>query len=298
MAAETQREHAPARRRKKRILVIITVLLVLAVFCWLQNSLLTVTHYTYRNPQIPAAFDGYRIVQISDLHNAVFGRNNERLLRKIEGLSPDLIVVTGDVVDSSHTNISVALSFIERACGLAPVYYVTGNHENWLEDGERRELLEGIEAAGTVILANEAADITRDGESFTLLGLKDESLGGNALQKLTEGTDASRFQLLLAHEPQYLTSYSACSVDLVLTGHAHGGQFRLLFIGGLVAPDQGFFPEYTEGMHTDGGTSMIISRGLGNSVIPVRLCNLPEIVCVDLACGKEMTQDASSSNHG
>ncbi len=273
--------------RWKRLLITGIVLVLVLLFSIWQNSVLTVTQYSCSGTTLPAAFEGFRIVQISDLHNASFGRDNSRLIRKINALAPNLIVITGDIADSNHTDIDTAVSFTEQACAIAPVYYVTGNHELWLEAKKYESLLTGIREAGAVVLEDEAVMLTQDGASIALLGLREESLGGMALGTLAEETADVPFRILLAHEPQYTAEYEASGVDLILTGHAHGGQFRLPFVGGVYAPDQGFFPDYSEGMHRFGNTSMIVSRGLGNSVIPVRLFNFPEIVCVDLTNEKE-----------
>lgn len=260
-----------------------SMIVALVIFCWIQNNYLTVTHYTYENAKLPKDLEGYRIVQISDLHNASFGRGNERLISKIAELQPDMIVITGDVVDSSHTNMEVALEFARQSAGLAPTYYITGNHENWLKASEKAYLLAELQRLGVACLENELVEIKHENSAFTLIGLKDESLSGNTLKELLEDAESGQVQILLAHEPQYLDNYTASGVDLVFSGHAHGGQFRLPFAGGLVAPGQGFFPQYTEGEHVKGSTTMIISRGLGNSVVPLRLFNLPEIVCVELS---------------
>ena len=260
----------------------IVVFVVLIAFCWVQNNWLTVSVYTYESTKIPAALDGYRVVQLSDLHNATFGVGNQWLLSKVAQLQPDIIVITGDVVDSTFTDIEVATMFAEQCVGIAPTYYITGNHEIWLEETERLSVLKELEKCGVVCLKDELVEISKGEGTFSLIGLNDESLMGNTLQNVLEGANKEQLQVLLAHEPQYLDNYAASSVDLVLTGHAHGGQFRLPFMGGVVAPGQGLFPKYTSGEHVKGTTTMIISRGLGNSVIPVRLFNLPEIVCVEL----------------
>ncbi len=292
-------------KRKKRLVIGFIVLVMMVCFFYVQNNWLTVSYYTYESSELPQAFEGYRIVQISDLHNASFGEENEKLLEKIRELSPDMVVITGDMVDSNHTKIDVAISFAKQVAAEYSTYYVTGNHENWLEESERKALLDGLRSAGVVCLLDEAVQIQKGNDSIILVGLRDESLSGPALSrvyyagtgeeaKLLSETkeihtpesleNAGRiFSLLLAHEPQYIENYSKYGMDLVLTGHAHGGQFRIPFVsGGLVAPDQGFFPKYTEGVHVLGDTTMIISRGLGNSIIPVRLFNQPEIVCVEL----------------
>ena len=269
------------KRRRKWIVRIVVLLLVLC-FCWMQNKYLTITHYTYNSVKLPEEFEGYRIVQVSDLHNASFGWNNKRLISKLEDLAPDMIVITGDVVDSSRTNLEVAIDFAKQTVEIAPTYYITGNHENWLEAEEKEYLLESLKEAGVICLEDELTEVWQQEESIILLGLNDESLAGSRLNMLLLGEESEQLQILLAHEPQYLDNYADSGVDLVLTGHAHGGQFRIPFVGGVVAPDQGLFPKYTEGVHVQGSTTMIISRGLGNSVIPLRLFNLPEIVCVDL----------------
>ncbi|MBQ9141230.1 MAG: metallophosphoesterase [Lachnospiraceae bacterium] len=269
--------------KKKRWLQRIVILVMLILFCWIQNKYLTVTYYIYETALLPENFEGFRIVQISDLHNATFGAGNGRLVSKVEALQPDMIVLTGDLVDSGHTNMKVALEFAKESVAIAPTYYITGNHENWLEVSEKEYLLTELEKLSVMCLRDEAVEISLGDSTFTLIGLNDESLMGNTLRMVLEDTDTETLRILLAHEPQYLDNYAASGVDLVLTGHAHGGQFRLPFVGGLVAPDQGLFPEYTNGEHVKGETTMIISRGLGNSVIPLRVFNLPEIVCVDLS---------------
>lgn len=270
------------KSKTKRILIVFILLILLTGFCYVQNGYLVVTHYTYVSEKISEDLAGYRIVQISDLHNATFGKDNQRLVKKIEVLNPDMIVITGDMVDSNRPNVDVALDFATQAAKICPTYYITGNHENWLSEGDKQRLLKGLSDAGVICLSDETTDIKVKNSTFTLIGLNDESLRGNTLQNLVKKQDEAQLQILLAHEPQYLEKYAMSKVDLVLAGHAHGGQFRIPFVGGLVAPDQGFFPEYTEGVHVDGQTTMVISRGLGNSVVPLRLFNLPEVVCIDI----------------
>lgn len=289
--------------RKKYIKSAIVLLIVIALllFCSYQNRHLETTYYTYKAEHLDAEFDGYRIVQISDLHNAKFGKNNQKLVDRIRECEPDMIVLTGDLVDSNHTNVDRAVQFVDEIVKICPVYYVTGNHEYWLEASEYDELMSGLTGAGAVILDDQVVEISRGDAKFRLVGLDDRSLSDGTLEALfsdesighdqagqkeetadNENSEKKEFTVVLAHEPQYLARYASAGVDLVLSGHAHGGQFRLPFVGGIVAPDQGFFPEYTAGEYYMDGTEMIVSRGLGNSVIPVRLFNYPEIVCVEL----------------
>lgn len=268
--------------RKKYIKSAIVLLIVIALllFCNFQNKHLETTHYTYKAEQLGADLEGYRIVQISDLHNAKFGKNNQKLVDRIRECAPDMIVLTGDLVDSNHTNVDRAVQFVDEIVKICPVYYVTGNHEYWLEKSEYDELMDGLIGAGMVILDDQVVEISRGDAKFRLVGLDDKSLADGTLEALL--SDEKELTVVLAHEPQYFARYAGTGVDLVLSGHAHGGQFRLPFVGGIVAPDQGFLPEYTAGEYYMNGTEMIVSRDLGNSVIPVRLFNYPEIVCVEL----------------
>lgn len=278
--------------RKKYIKSAIVLLIVIALllFCSYQNRHLETTYYTYKAEQLGADLEGYRIVQISDLHNAKFGKNNQKLVDRIRECEPDIIVLTGDLVDSNHTNVDRAVQFVDEIVKICPVYYVTGNHEYWLDTSEYENLMDGLASAGVIILDDQVVEISRGDAKFRLVGLDDRSLADGTLGTLLnnaqnvahEDSEKKEFTVVLAHEPQYLARYAGTCVDLVLSGHAHGGQFRLPFVGGIVAPDQGFLPEYTAGEYYMNGTEMIVSRGLGNSVIPVRLFNYPEIVCVEL----------------
>ena len=282
MKGKSKKQKSRNTKKQKYIKLAITlsIVIVIILFCNFQNKHLETTHYTYAAEQLDADLEGYRIVQISDLHNAKFGKNNQKLVGRIRECEPDMIVLTGDLVDSNHTNVDRAVQFVDEIVKICPVYYVTGNHEYWLEKSEYDELMDGLIGAGVVILDDQVVEISRGDAKFRLVGLADKSLADGTLEALL--SDEKEFTVVLAHEPQYLVRYADTGVDLVLSGHAHGGQFRLPFVGGIVAPDQGFLPEYTAGEYYMDGTEMIVSRGLGNSVIPARLFNYPEIVCVEL----------------
>ena len=267
----------------KKIIILMLIIIILIPFCLYQNKHLVITTYTYESEKFGADLDGYRIVQISDLHNAEFGKENKKLLETIRSCSPDIIVITGDLVDSNYTNVERAVAFVNEAVKIAPVYYVTGNHEYWLEPSENEQMMQGILAAGACDLDDEAVRIEKGDSSFMLIGLDDQHLSDETLKNLLQ-EQKNELSIVLAHEPQYLQNYANAGADLVLTGHAHGGQIRLPFVGGIVAPDQGFLPEYTSGKYNRADTEMIVSRGLGNSIIPVRLFNYPEVVCVELRC--------------
>jgi len=269
-------------------LIIMIILLCVLLFCFLryQNRHLTVSQYEYFSSKITPELDGFRIVQLSDLHNAKIGENNSELAARIRSLQPNLIVITGDLVDSKRTHLDTALSLVAQLADICPICYSTGNHEQRLPDDEQQALFAGLEDLGVILLRNEAATITRDGASFTLIGIDDATLrSGNAvntIKELSAGQPEDALFVVLAHEPHYFADYCEAGAQLVLCGHAHGGQFRLPLIGAVFAPGQGFLPPYTAGEIIQGSTEMIVSRGIGNSGFPFRLFNYPDLVCIDL----------------
>ena len=277
--------------RKKRVLFVVAfVLVVLIVWTLWGNTALEVNEYEVVSDRIPQGFEGFRIAQVSDLHNAEFGEGNEKLIQLLSQTDPGIIVLTGDLIDSRHTDIEIALDFARQAIKLAPVYYVSGNHEARVREYE--DLKMGLAEAGVVILENQNVQITREGENITLMGIDDpsfqedylfgdsESVARQAIDELQNESDG--YTILLSHRPELFDLYVDTEMDLVFSGHAHGGQFRLPFVGGLVAPNQGFFPKFDEGRFTEENTTMIVSRGVGNSIIPIRFNNRPEIVLVTL----------------
>lgn len=275
--------------KKKTICILSGILLILIVWTAWGNAALELNTYTISSRGLPDAFDGYRIAQVSDLHNAEFGDGNQRLLDMLREAEPDMIAITGDLIDSRKTNIAVALAFAEEAVRIAPCYYVSGNHEARVP--EYRELKAGLEAAGVTVLDDARVEIEISGKSITIIGVNDPSFLADYLtsdaavmdRKLSElSSEDASFTILLSHRPELFDTYAAHEMDLVLTGHAHGGQFRLPLIGGLIAPNQGLFPKYDDGLYSEENTNMIVSRGLGNSIIPFRFNNRPEVVLIEL----------------
>ncbi len=270
-------------RKKKFYITVPAMVLVWSIviwFCLTQNLHLTVSQYDYSCADVPAELDGYKIVQISDLHNQFYGPHEQILVKKIESLEPDIIFVTGDVVDSTFTNYDRAYEFFEGAIKIAPVFYVTGNHEARLSGEDFDDFLTRIKALGVNFLDNEKTEV----DGYTLIGVADKSLALPP-SELKE-THPERLTVCLAHEPGYADSYQRLGADIVFSGHIHGGQFIIAGKGGFISPEFEFFPELYEGMHDFGDDgekmTMFISRGLGNSVIPQRLNNFPEIVEVTL----------------
>ncbi len=281
----------PITKRKEIWIGIVTVISALAVtLIILGNYDVEVYKHNIKSDKIPTSFDNFRIVQVSDLHNAEFDKYNSTVLEPVFHSRPNIIVITGDMIDSRNTNVDVAISFAQKAVNIAPVYYVNGNHESRVPE-EYEKLKKGLEEAGVTILENTSVNITINDETITLIGINDpnfrmelvdDTMEQNiAHQLMSVIPDNDNYKVLLAHRPEYFDVYAG-KVDLVLSGHAHGGQFIIPFAGGFVAPGQGFFPEYYKGLYKEGNTDMIVSRGIGNSIIPFRINNKPEIVIAEL----------------
>lgn len=270
--------------KKKKILCGIGVGLLLGAFLYWQDNGLMLTEMTYRG-EVPQAFDGYKILQVADLQNKVFGKEQKPLLAKMAECEPDIIVMTGDLLDrhEGRTDVDSAMAFVQEALEIAPVYFVSGNHEH--QSGEWEVLAEQLVAAGVTVLDNGKSILAREDETITLLGLADKKVNPHydkILHTLMAGQEES-FNILLSHRPELFETYVKENIDLAFTGHAHGGQIVIPFLRqGIFAPHQGFFPKYTEGMHEKDGTVMVVSRGLGNSSFPFRIFNRPELILTTL----------------
>jgi predicted MPP superfamily phosphohydrolase len=272
---------------------------VLASLVCVSTFLPKASIYEVNSPRIPPSFDGYCIVQISDLHNDLFGPHQSRLMRLIDAAHPDLIVVTGDLVDKERRGDEHSLDLINQLTPLAPVYFATGNHEVYLnETSGLQELLERLENRGVQVLQGKSVLLRRGSEAIALAGIDDptafqgeSSQSGpvarweRALADLRTTIESDTFAILLSHRPERIRIYANLGFDLVFTGHVHGGVLRLPFIGGIYAKNQGWLPQYTSGMYTLNHTIMIVSRGLGRGGVPFRFLNRPDIVVVRLRRG-------------
>lgn len=262
------------------------IAVILAIIIWLvwTNINIQTSEYTITDSKIPQKFNGFTIVVVSDLHNYDWG---EKLLDKIKEEKPNIIAITGDLVDSRTPNYQIALDFVQKAIKIAPIYYVTGNHEAVLDDFTNFE--KTLAEAGVVLLDDKNELLAFNGEFINIAGVKDplfKSYGRTHKEVLQESLDVvldkNYYNIVLSHRPEHFKTYVENGAELVFAGHAHGGQVRIPFVGGLIAPNQGFFPKYTAGVYSENGTNMVVSRGLGNSVVPVRVNNMPELVVVRL----------------
>lgn len=243
---------------------------------------------------LPESFNHYRIVQLSDIHDSEFGVNNSDLVNKVKVLSPDAIFITGDFIDRNRYDLEHSLKIIKQLHDVAPFYFVTGNHEISTNDEERiKNELAGL---GVKVLSNESVTIgSGKGEQIAIGGIEDP-LSSNldekdyveqVIDKTFEDVPDGMYKILLSHRPEQFDVYADRKIDLVFSGHAHGGQIRIPGIGGLVAPGQGWFPKYTSGVYEMDKTSMVVSRGLGNSIAPIRVFNRPEVIVVTLTSSIE-----------
>lgn len=278
-------------KKSKNIKFAVTAIILVFLSLWIirGNIAIEINNYTITDENIPEGFSDFVITHISDLHSTSFGKNNRRLIEKIISTSPDIIVLTGDIIDQNRHNTEVSISFVKEAVKIAPVYYITGNHEALTSEFDK--FIKETVDAGLIYLNNRTVTLKSNGDSISLTGIDDPFLLTSYISDNPEESlettlsfllPRDGYNILLAHRPNYFDIYKKGNPDLILSGHVHGGQFRLPFIGGLYAPDQGINPQYDAGYYTDGTTEMIISRGLGNSRFPVRLNNTPEIITITL----------------
>jgi len=270
--------------------IIIALMLLMIFFIW-QNNHILINRINYKNTNIPKEFNGFKILQVSDLHNKDF---DGMLSKKIKSVNPDIIVITGDIIDRHRTNVDIAIKFVEEIKDICPIYYVSGNHESTAPEFD--ELRDRLKRNGVKILDNSLERIGRNNEYISILGVSDfttmqlsesydtykkDNYYNGIIDKLKKDSGKD-FSILLSHRPEVINVYAEKEIDLAFSGHAHGGQIRLPFIGGLYAPGQGILPKYTSGIHKVKNTSLVVSRGLGNSGFPFRIFNRPEIVLVNL----------------
>lgn len=288
--------HKGSRSGKKKILTAVLLLIIGFFSCELIASRywLTSTCYTI----LAAGFEEtIRFVQLTDLHNSRFGADNSRLIRQVAGQKPDLILITGDILNSSSKNVEIAVTLIEKLSQLAPVYFSMGNHEREYEERYGTDLASVFERAGARVLDFAYEDITLKEQNIRIGGIYGYCLPARYLETkeadaeecafLTEFQDTDRFTVLLSHMPvcwMINDGISEWNIDCVFCGHVHGGQVRIPGIGGLWAPDQGWFPGREAGLYysEDQKKVMVLSRGLGSTEFIPRFHNIPEIVVTEI----------------
>ena len=275
------------RRRKTAVLLVLTALLAAGFLLWGNCSLQT-TESALVSPALPPAFDGLRIVELADLHGRVFGRGSRRLLAAVRRAEPDLICIDGDLFDE-HTDLAMLPPLLRGLCAIAPVYYVTGNHE-WRVPG-LRGILEQMRDCGVTVLQDDWR-VLRRGEDALIVAGTDDPCGpaerktpAELIADIRAEAGEAAFLLLLAHRNDQLPQWSALGVQAVLAGHCHGGVVRLPFVGGLFGTDRRLFPAWDAGLYRQGETALYVSRGLGYTNVHFRLFNRPEVAVIVLRRG-------------
>lgn len=246
---------------------------------------LEISRYEVASQKLPESFDGFKIVQLSDLHGAEFGEDGMELVDKVGSLEPDIIALTGDFV-TDEGDLAAVKKLVGRLTELCPVYFVSGNHE--FGSGLAIKVRNILERAGVKYLSNEYLTISRGEDEILLGGVEDplayaDMLSPDELAQKMNDAAPDAFKILLGHRNYWMTEYPELPVDLIFCGHAHGGLIRIPGVGGLIGTDRRLFPDFDAGQFNNGRYTLIVSRGLGNSVPIPRIFNRPEIVCVELS---------------
>ena len=266
-------------RRIKRWLILSLIIILVGLIA--VNNQLTIVHYTIRTDQVAAPV---RIALITDLHSCDYGPDQVQLLQPIEQSRPDIVLLGGDIVDDvlPQKNARIVLEALAKKY---PTFYVSGNHEYW--SGQIEAIKQMIRRTGITVLEGDSRDIKLGPTILRLSGIDDPEVGRSDFEtQLTAVTKLASpsFHILLAHRPELIADYLAGDFDLILSGHAHGGQWRIPgLLNGLFAPNQGFFPKYAGGRYDLSDTTFIVSRGLARETTRLpRLFNRPELVIIDL----------------
>lgn len=246
---------------------------------------LEISRYEVKSQKLPESFDGFKIVQLSDLHGAEFGEDGMELVEKVKELEPDMIALTGDFV-TDEGDLAAVEKLAARLVKLCPVYFISGNHE--FGSGLAVKVRNILERAGVKYLSNEYLTIIRGEDEILLGGVEDplayaDMLSPDELAQKMNDAAPDAFKILLGHRNYWMTEYPELLVDLIFCGHAHGGLIRIPGVGGLIGTDRRLFPDFDAGEYNNGRYTLIVSRGLGNSVPIPRVFNRPEIVCVELS---------------
>lgn len=278
-------------------------LAMVCVISFIENRRLQVNRYHIQDSHIPESFNGFRIVQLTDMHNTSFGKGNARLLERVSGLSPDIIVITGDMlVGRPGTDVVLAADTMNALCGIAPVYFSMGNHELRISRypdkyGDMWErFLERL--SPEVCCLFDKYTMVKNGDSHIYLygvtltpklytRFKEVHMPKKHLTNRFGVSDASDYNIFLAHNPEYFEDYAEWGANLIFSGHVHGGIVQLPFFGGVISPKMQLFPKYDKGLFEHEGKYMILSGGLGNHTLKFRVNNLPELVLVTLEHGAD-----------
>lgn len=282
---------------QKGIKFIIFIILIIAFIIEIivSNNVISVTEETVLYSKLPDSFYEFKILQLSDLHSKKFGKDSERLLNTIDKQLPDIIVMTGDMINTTDSDYNVIYSVATYLSQKYPVYYIVGNHEQSLKKEKLVEVVDHLKELGVTVLDNEKATIELSGTKINLYGMwfnlryykdltnddtKYYKLGIEQMETILGEANKNEFNIVLTHNPVYFETYSKWGADLTLSGHMHGGMIRLPSIGGIFSPEKDWFPKYDSGVYSIGNNTLIVNRGLGNGTLGFRLFNRPEITAI------------------
>ncbi len=263
---------------KNKIIIVVLVILSIIIFLYFQNNIIDVERFEYISKSINKKFDGFKILHISDLHNKMFFNKQEYIVKKIKKQNPDIIVITGDIIDRRSIDLTPTKIFIEKVKDIAPVLYVEGNHE--VDHKMYDDLMKIFSDNGVNVLNDMKYLYKKEDSSLEFVGVRDP-LSFSGFGDIIKKYKNEDFNILLTHRTEEFEMYKENKYNIIFSGHAHGGQFRL-FNQGIFSPGQGLFPKYTSGEYKENESSMYVSRGLGNSRFPFRLFNHPHIIVVEL----------------
>ncbi|MEN2767925.1 metallophosphoesterase [Ornithinibacillus xuwenensis] len=271
-------------KTKKKLLIWSGILVILTscVKVYIDTNVMKVNKVQFHNEKIPADSE-FTILQISDLHNKEFGQNNEKLIQTVKKENADIIVLTGDLISRDTNNFSNVFMLVEKITALNKhVYFVTGNHE-W-DHTNTRNFVEGLQERNVTVLNNQSSSIKIGQVIINLVGIDDVSTNHENMSAAFVNVDKTNYTVLLSHAPNVVEEYEDISADLILSGHTHGGQIRVPFIGAIVAPDQGLLPQLEKGTYEINENQFLyIDSGLGTSVAPVRFLNQSQVSVITIS---------------
>ena len=275
--------------------IMICVLIVLCLIeIYIDNEIPKATSFNIESNKIPTEFDGYKLLQLSDLHSKSFGNNNEKLIKLIDKEKPNIIVMTGDMVTANETDFTVFYNLVQDLKEKYILCYIYGNHESELKNQNRKKLTDFLFENGVIILNNDITKLESGDAEINLYGLcypqkyysykagKKYNVSSKYIKEKIGALDKKKYNILLTHNPLSFEAYADWGADLTLSGHVHGGLIRLPFIGGLLSPERKFFPKYSAGLYEIGTSKLIVSRGLSRGTKGVRFFNRPDVVSIIL----------------
>lgn len=273
------------------IIAALIVFAVLLIYCLIERQIIITRKQDIYLDSLPSSFNGFRILQISDLHHREFGKDQKRIIKRVIKIKPDAVFITGDLISRDMRDFSSVSRFCSQLSSIAPVFFSMGNHELDLPEKVRSTYFECLRNSGVILLLNNVYHLKKSGEVIDIIGASlDTSVYRNddfSYQNLNPYSEEElvdsigvriRCTVLLAHNPLIFDVYASWNADLVLSGHVHGGVVRLPFIGGILSPERRFFPSYTRGLYSKNYSQLYVSAGLGK----LRFFNPPEINVISL----------------